>query len=124
MHDEQKEKIYSAFIKWYASPVDSRKPRTIEEWCTQFNIPTNLVGEFTHKREFTDDIYREAIAWGKSKIPELLHILYQQYLITKAPATLKLYKEIISSEKQDKKLDAQESSRQGILRELFQASNK
>lgn len=117
-----KEKLYNSFLKWYAMPQESRDPRTIDEWCLKFNVPKSLIGEFHHKPEFTDDLYRVAMEWGKSKVPELLHLLYTKYLTTKNSADLRMYKDLLSLDKDSKKKSDEDSSKAGILRELFNQS--
>jgi len=124
MDEVAKEKIYNMFLKWYAMPQDSRDPKTIPEFCEKCKIPQSLIAEFQHNPDYTDDLYREAMAWGKSKVPELLHHLYSKYLTTKNAADLRMYKDLLSLDKDSKKRSDEDSSQQGVLRELFNQSRK
>jgi hypothetical protein len=94
--------IYPIFIKWFAMPAESRDPRTIPEFAEKMQIPLSLIAEFNNKETFSDDLYRAAKEWGKSKIPELLHTLYRRYKERQNPSDLKMYKELLELDKQDK----------------------
>lgn len=123
MSPEEKEKTYRIFLKWYAMPKDAREPREVDEFCAHLGIDRSLLSEFTSRDEYTDDLYRESIAWGKSKVPEMLHILYARYKESHNPNDLRMYKELLNLDKAaTKKEDSAETSRNGVLRELFQAS--
>lgn len=114
--------IYPIFLRWYAMPQNSRTPRTIPEFCEELKIPLSVVAGFQNKDTFTDDLYRHAIQWGKSKVPELLHMLYEKYKTSKNPNDLKMYKELINLDKGDAKKEQDNNTTKGILRELFEAS--
>ncbi len=123
MSEEHKKKLYNIFLKWYAMPQKTRIPQTISEFCLHFSIPESLIAEFQQEEEFTEDLYRTSIAWGKSKIPELLHMLYEKYIQSKNPNDLRMYKDLLNLDKGEKKKDDEETTeRKGLLRELFEAT--
>lgn len=107
-------------------PEPARQPQTIDGFCEHFEIDRSVLSEFQSRDEYTDDLYRAAISWGKSKVPELLHTLYEKYKTSKNPNDLRMYKELINLDKaamSNKETDA-ERDRKGILRELFTTSQR
>ena len=117
------DQIYQIFLKWYAMPQESRKPQSIPEFCETMEIDQSLIASFTHKETFTDDLYKAAISWGKSKVPEMLHVLYDRFSKSKSPNDLRMYKDILTMDK-EKKSEANETEKQtkGLLRELFNST--
>lgn len=123
MPPEEHKRVYSIFLKWYAMPESSRQPASIPEFCTEFNIDKSVIAGFMHLEDFTDDLYKASIQWGKSKVPELLHLLYEKYLISKNPNDLRMYKDLLNLDKADRKEESQDDvDRKGLLRELFENS--
>lgn len=122
MTPDELERMYKIFLNWYAMPKSSREPKEMEDFCAQFNTDRSTLAEFQHREEFTDDLYRASIAWGKSKVPELLHILYARYKESHNPNDLRMYKDLLNLDKAASKKEDTESSRTGILRELFESS--
>lgn len=123
MTPDELEKMYRIFLNWYAMPKSSREPKEMSEFCEEFNTDVSTLAEFQSREEYTDDLYRASIAWGKSKVPELLHILYARYKESHNPNDLRMYKDLLNLDKAAAgKKDDTESSRSGILRELFESS--
>jgi hypothetical protein len=117
------EQIYQIFLKWYAMPQESRKPQSIPEFCTTMEVDPSLIAQFTHKENFSDDLYKAAISWGKSKVPEMLHILYDRFSKSKSPNDLRMYKDILTMDKEKKsELTEAEKNAKGMLRELFDST--
>lgn len=125
MNEDEKERlneVYAVFVRWYAMPQGTREPKTIEDFCRHMDIPLSAIAGFQARDTFTDDLYRQAIQWGKSKVPELLHLLYDKYKMGKSPNDLRMYKELINLDKGDAKKEQDNNTTKGILRELFEAS--
>lgn len=127
MQDEleaRNEQIYNIFLRWYSIPETAREAdtKTIDEFCTKMGVEKSLIATFQKRPEFTEDLYKAAIAWGKSKVPELLHILYEKYKTSKNPTDLRMYKELINGGDDAKKKD-EDSSHSGVLRELFKQTS-
>ncbi len=96
----QPEEVYPIFLKWYAMPATQRTPRTIPEFCEHLDIDPSVISNFQDKESFTEDLYRAARDWGKSKIPELLHLLYSRYKERFNVNDLRMYKELIELDKE------------------------
>lgn len=120
--DPEFKKIYRIFVKWYAMPSTSRELPSIPEFCEHHGIDKSVIAQFQDTEGFTEDLCREAIAWGKSKIPELLHTLYARYRESKNPNDLRMYKELLNTDKPSKEKADKDDARTGVLRELFQQS--
>lgn len=96
------DEIYPIFIKWYSMPPETRDPRNIPEFSEKMNISLAQIAEFTNKDTFSEDLFKAAKEWGKSKIPELLHMLYRKYKEKQNPNDLRMYKELLELDKNDK----------------------
>lgn len=96
------DEVYPIFIKWYAMPIETRDPQTIPQFAEKMLIPLSAIAEFTNRETFSEDIYKAAKEWGKSKIPELLHMLYRKYKERQNPNDLKMYKELLELDKGEK----------------------
>lgn len=94
--------IYKIFIKWYSMPPESRDPKTIPLFCEKMNIQLATIAGFYDRESFSEDLLKQAKQWGKSKIPELLHMLYRQYKEKKNPNDLRMYKELLELDKEIK----------------------
>jgi len=92
---------YLSFIKWYVMPPNERQPKTQAELMAVLGITNQDVAEYQQRDTFHSDIYREAQNWGKMKIPELLHTLYQEFKETKKPALLETYKKLLEIDKKE-----------------------
>ena len=79
------DQAYSSFIKWYVVPPNERLPKTLPELLKVLNITETDIAEFQQRDSFHSDIYREAQNWGKMKVPELLHSLYEEFKSSKKP---------------------------------------
>lgn len=91
---------YKLLVKWMAIPEESKiaqnLPRSIDQLRERYNISLKDLNSFFEMESFPDDVEREAIRWGKRKIPELIHIVYKKYIETKKPEHLRLFKELLS----------------------------
>ncbi len=90
-----KDELYKIFIKWYSQPEDKRDPKTIKDFGLLHSLSPKDIAEFTERDNYYDDLYKEAQNWGKSKIPELLGILYNEFKENKKSETLRVYKELL-----------------------------
>lgn len=94
--------IYNIFIKWYTMPKESREPRTLKEFCDQFEITKEDISEFMQRDTYYDDLMKEGKNWGKSKLPEMLHILYEDFKENKKPITAQAFKQLLEVDKEQK----------------------
>jgi hypothetical protein len=90
-----KDELYKIFIKWYAQPEDRRDPKTIRDFAIHHELSPADIASFQERDNYYDDLYKEAQNWGKSKIPELLHLLYAEFKSSKKAETLRVYKELL-----------------------------
>ena len=95
--------------------------KTFDDFCMRFEIDKSVISEFQDVESFTDDYYNASIAWGKSKIPEMLHALHAKYKSSKDPKDLKMYHDILTADAK-RKDESKSASRAGLLRELFNAA--
>ncbi len=94
---EDKKKIYDIFVKWYAMPESVREPKTIPEFCELMKITQNDIGMFSEQEDFTETLMANALEWGKTKIPELLGIIYDTARQTKNINHIKSFAELVNS---------------------------
>lgn len=99
---DDKEKIYPVYVKWYATAPSRRTPLTFDEFCEKYNVTKGDIVDFMARPTFALDLSDEAMSWAKSKTPELLAILYEQYKLKKNPQDLKLWLEYTSQDKKSK----------------------
>jgi hypothetical protein len=96
------DQVYPIFVKWYASPVEERNPKTIPAFCEHMGIELADTVDYTSRESFSEDLYKAAKEWGKSKIPELLHMLYNKYKLTNNANDLRMYKDLLELDKDSK----------------------
>jgi len=92
---------YNFFIRWFTTPPNERIPATKDEFYTTLNINDEIVSEYQTRDTYYDDLYKEARNWGRSKIPELLQLLYSEFKKTKKPAVLETYKKLLEVDKKE-----------------------
>lgn len=90
-----KDDLYKIFIRWYVQPYSTREPKDVKDFAIQNNLKPKDIVDFTERDTYYDDIYKEAQNWGKSKIPELLTTLYEEFKVNKKSETLRVYKELL-----------------------------
>lgn len=83
-------------------PTESRDPKNIPDFCEKMKTTLSEIAEFTNRETFSDDLYKAAKEWGKSKIPELLHMLYRKYKESGSTNDLRMYKELLELDKDNK----------------------
>lgn len=92
---------YNFFIRWYTTPPNERIPATAQEFYSAMNITDEIVAEYQTRDTYYDDLYKEARNWGRSKIPELLQLLYAEFKKSKKPAVLETYKKLLEVDKKE-----------------------
>lgn len=124
--------VYTIFIKWFAMPKETREPKTMAEFCSQYNITKSDISAFTTKDSYYEDLVKEAKNWGKSKLPEMLHILYNDFKESKKAITAQTFKQLLELDKEQKPLNInvfnlpEQQYRQIVAREakLFETSSE
>lgn len=88
---------YKLTVTWFALPLSERNPKSPEELCSQLKIGLQDLALYQARDSFADDVLAEAKKWGKLKLPELLHQLYESFKSAKTPNpnTLRVYKELL-----------------------------
>ncbi len=100
-----KQQTYSVFVKWFAMPKETRYPATEEEFCTLAKISKQDLAEFANRDTFYDDLVKEAKNWGKTKLPEMLHMLYNDFKENKKPVVAQTFKSLLELDKEQKPLN-------------------
>ena len=122
--DTKKKEEYRTFLKWYAMPESVRDPKTIPEFCLFMGLTEKDIAEFSEREDFTDLLMNYSLEWGKTKIPELLGIIYDSARTNKNISHIKSFADLVNSNDKKKieelknksKEDKKEST---SLRELF-----
>lgn len=117
-----KDQLYNVFIRWFGMPETVRDPGTIVGFCEKMGTTQAMLAEFQASEYFTDDLVREARKWGKQKYPELLGLLYTRCLSSKNPNDFKIFKDLLTADKEDAKKNEDDGSRTGLLKELYDNS--
>lgn len=96
-----REERYKLFVKWSATPKETKLeqniPTSMSSFAIQYQIPITELEEFNESDNFPDDVEREAIRWGKRRLPELIHLTHKKYLETNKVEYLKVFRELIST---------------------------
>ena len=92
------DRTYLIFLDWQASPPAERVPRTIKDFCEKFNIEQSDLAGFEASHGYYDDLEDRARKWGRSKIPEMLHLLYVQIKARKKASDIETFKRLITVE--------------------------
>ena len=119
MLEESLQKIYRSFIRWYSMPESEREEgvKSFDEFCIRYNIDKATISDFQDVETFTEDYYSASIAWGKSKVPEMLHTLYEKFKKSKDKKDFDMFQQILNAE--SRKKEESKTSRAGLIRELF-----
>lgn len=99
---------YDFFLHWLAMPGKQRKsnnyPLTINQLIEEKICSQKEVNEFYSLSNFPDDIYNATHQWAKTKVPELIKDLYDQYKKTRKTSDLKIMLDFVSSTKEKPQL--------------------
>lgn len=111
MEQEQQEtelntQRYKAYIKWLSLPKEQRSPTDIDSFMAKIGATKQEIMSFQDYPSFGDDLEAEAIKWGKRKIPEMVHLLYNAYIKNPQKSEyLRLFKELITESNKEKSKD-------------------
>lgn len=89
--------IYKIFLNWKVKILDSTDPKTIEEFCERYKITTQEAKAFEDLPSFEDDFRKASVIWLQSKVPELLHIAYNEAKMSKSVSDIEKLVEIAHS---------------------------
>ena len=95
--------IYKIYVKWMATPTQSRKPKTQEEFLSRYELTQADIFEYQERKTYPDDLSKETMNWAKKKTPAMLHVLYEKYLETKNPQDLKIWQDAIKYSEENQK---------------------
>jgi hypothetical protein len=77
-YPHQMDRHYITYLKWRAKKLAPSDPKTPEEFAKSLNLPLQALLEFEARPSFEDDLRKASLSWLQSKIPELLHVAYQE----------------------------------------------
>lgn len=103
MKKEDIKAIYRIYIKWLSIPKDERRPPTLDDFCSQYDIEPSTILHFQDNKSFSDDLNKETMKWAKKKTPEMIHTLYQKYKDSRSPQDLRIWQDAIKYEDEHKK---------------------
>lgn len=98
-----KEQIYNTFLFWFSLPPKHRKPQTFQEFADFYKISLSDIAEFQERDTFGEGLYKAAQKWGKSKVPELLHIAFERAKSSGKPSDVESFTRLITLDKDEKK---------------------
>ena len=98
-----KEQIYNTFLFWFSLPPKSRKPQTFQEFADFYKITLSDIAEFQERDTFGEGLYKAAQKWGKAKVPELLHIVFERAKSSGKPSDVESFTRLITLDKDEKK---------------------
>lgn len=116
---------YEMFLKWYSMPESLRQPKTMDEFVDVSKISKQEISFFSEQDDFADRLVAYSLEWGKTKIPELLGLVFESARSTKNINHIKAFLGLVTDhdkkkreeEKEAKKKD--ESAKKESLRDLF-----
>ncbi len=94
---------YIRFVRWIASPIPLRTPKTQEELAVEIGIDDDTFANWKRREGFWDRVLEETKHWGKDKTATVLLSLYQKAITDGDAARVKLWLQYINDwvEKQD-----------------------
>lgn len=95
MDSQKQADLYRIFVKWHSVPKKDRQPASISEFCERYKLTASDIISFQDSDSFSRDLHNETMKWAKRKTPELLHILYEQYLVSHSQTDLRLWLEAV-----------------------------
>lgn len=101
---KDKEK-YNHFVSWFAQHPNKREPRSIKEFCDKYEITQSEIQKFKESSTFAADLIKKTKAWGKERIPELVHQLYELSTNTNNSKVIESFIDIIKDDENDKDAD-------------------
>jgi len=96
--------IYNYFIEWKAKPVDPKGVKTIPEFCEKFGVTLADIAGFAKRPDYKERLTAEAIAWGQNKVPELLHVAFEEAKMSKDVASIEKFIDIVHGLKKKKEM--------------------
>lgn len=100
---ERVENVYPLFIHWRTKILGPEDPQNEGEFARVHSISTDQIGEWKRKESFADDVVKAALAWGRARVPELLHQLYDIVRTEKSASSIEKYMNIISQLEENQK---------------------
>jgi hypothetical protein len=121
---EDQKKNYTIFLKWYAMPESVRDPKSIPEFCAFMGLTEKDIAEYREQEDFTDLLMNYSLEWGKTKIPELLGIIYDSARTNKNISHIKSFADLVNSSDKKKIEELKEANKtkqkeSSSLRDLF-----
>lgn len=90
------DRVYRLYVIWQSEPPVERKHDTLKDFSVFHKVSEADLATFENAPGYYEDLEREATKWGRSKLPELLHLLYNQILKTKKGSDIETFKKLIS----------------------------
>lgn len=92
------DRVYRLFVNWQVQTPAERDPKTLEAFATKHKVSLSDLTTFTNTHGYHDDIEREATKWGRSKLPEMLHLLYTLIKSRKKASDIEVFKKLITKD--------------------------
>ena len=80
---EHRDRIYPIFIDWKAKPTKKGDPVNVQEFCEKHQITPADLADYVQRADYEDLLTTAALAWARGKVPELLHVAFEEARLSK-----------------------------------------
>lgn len=88
---EKLDKVYSIFVEWKAKPLKATDPQNVDEFCELHEVTKSDLADFTKRPEYHDNLTTAALNWARGKVPELLHVAFEEARLSKDVASIERF---------------------------------
>lgn len=96
------QKVYEALVKWKSKELTVVDPQSLDEFCKLHKITVAQAVEMSQSPSFGDDVISQSIQWGKTRIPEMLKIMYNQAKISQSTVEAQKFIDAVTTISQPK----------------------
>ena len=90
------DRAYRLYVIWQSEPPKERQPASLKLFAKQHKVSEGDLAAFENTQGYYEDLEREATKWGRSKLPEMLHLLYKKIVSQKKASDIETFKKLIT----------------------------
>lgn len=96
--DKHLDHVYKKFVRWKAADPKDRSPSSIQQFSKEYKVTAEQIADFKERPGYHDQIEKHAKNWGRGKIPEMLHTLYEKAKNSGKPKEIREFIDLVTED--------------------------
>lgn len=92
--------VYNVFVRWSALPPTERRPSTVKDFSKTFKVTAKQIADLKERKGYYDELEQHAKNWGRAKLPELIHTLYNESKKSRKSQDIERFKNMVTEKKE------------------------